>query len=307
MMDTKINFFKIGAFVSTLFFLLVVAIFWLGKYGIEDKKYDEYAVFFNESVSGLNTGSAIKYMGFQVGNVSEIKINPNNSEEIQINIQIQKGTPIKEDNYAVLGNIGITGLKYIELKGGTNSSQLLKENEYGMKVIKSKPSALTTFVDSTEDISKELMIVLAQIKKVLADENVENFSKILERSERSLTNIEEFSSYLVQNQKKIDEVLKNISDVSKKGSLSFEAVKNSANSFNTLSTTLQSELDKGNFNLKEISNESLENLNSVLKSLEITLNQTQNLINELNESPSDLLLKRKDIKYGPGENNDETK
>lgn len=75
-MDTKINFFKIGAFVSTLFFLLVVAIFWLGKYGIEDKKYDEYAVFFNESVSGLNTGSAIKYMGFQVGNVSEIKINP---------------------------------------------------------------------------------------------------------------------------------------------------------------------------------------------------------------------------------------
>ena len=306
-MDTKINFFKIGAFVSTLFFLLVVAIFWLGKYGIEDKKYDEYAVFFNESVSGLNTGSAIKYMGFQVGNVSEIKINPNNSEEIQINIQIQKGTPIKEDNYAVLGNIGITGLKYIELKGGANSSQLLKENEYGMKVIKSKPSALTTFVDSTEDISKELRMVLAQIKKVLNDENVDNLSKILERSERSLTNIEEFSSYLVKNQKKIDEVLKNISDVSKKGSSSFEAVRKSAQSFNTLSTTLQSELEKGNFNLKEISNESLENINSVLKSLEITLNQTQNLINELNESPSDLILKRKDIKYGPGENNDETK
>jgi len=240
-MDTKINFFKIGIFVSTFFVLLVFAIFWLGKYGIEDKKYDEYAVFFNESVSGLNTGSAIKYMGFQVGNVAEIKINPSNSEEIQINIQIQKGTPIKEDNYAVLGNIGITGLKYIELKGGTNNAKLLEKNEKGIKVIKSKPSALATFVDSTEDISKEMMIVLAQIKKVLADENIDNLSKILTKSETSLTNIEEFSAYLVKNQKKIDEVLKNISDVSKKGSTSFEAVKQSAQNFNRLSTSLQSE------------------------------------------------------------------
>ena len=40
-MDTKINFFKIGIFVSTFFVLLVFAIFWLGKYGLEDKKYDE--------------------------------------------------------------------------------------------------------------------------------------------------------------------------------------------------------------------------------------------------------------------------
>lgn len=148
------------------------------------------------------------------------------------------------------------------------------------------------------------MIVLAQIKKVLDDKNVDNLAKIISKSETSLTNIEEFSAYLVKNQKKIDEVLKNISDVSKKGSLSFEAVKNSANSFNTLTSSLQKELDNGSFNLKEISNESLENLNSVLKSLEITLNQTQSLINDLNESPSDLILKRKDIKYGPGESDD---
>ena len=105
-------------------------------------------------------------MGFQVGNVAEIKINPNNSEEIQINIQIQKEHQSKRDNFAVLGNIGITGLKYIELKGGTNSSKLFRKKwKKGIKVIKSKPSALLLFVDSTEDISKELMIVLAQIKK----------------------------------------------------------------------------------------------------------------------------------------------
>lgn len=305
-MDTKINFLKIGVFVSALFILLVMAIFWLGKYGLEDKKYDEYSIFFMESVSGLNVGSAIKYMGFQVGNVSEIKINPKNSEEIQIDIQIQKGTPIKEDNYAILGNVGITGLKYIELKGGSNDSKLLSENENGVKVIKSKTSALTTFVDSTEDITKEVMILLSQMKKVLNDENISTFSSLLDKSEKSMVNIEEFSSYLVKNEKRLDELIKGINELTKKGGNSFDTMKNTANDFSKLSKELQTQINKGNYNLKDITQDSFDNLNSVLKSLENSLLQMQDLINSINESPSDLILKQKNIKYGPGEKDDKT-
>ncbi|WP_152055341.1 MlaD family protein [Aliarcobacter butzleri] len=300
-MDTKINFFKIGLFVSSLFTLLVIFIFWLGKYGLEDKKYDDYSIFFSESVSGLNIGSSIKFMGFEVGTVKDIKINPYNSEEIQIDIQIQKGTPIKEDNFAILGNLGITGLKYIELKGGSNNSKLLGENQYGMKVIKSKTSALTTFVDSTEDITKEITILLGQMKKVLNDENISNFSSLLSKSERSMENIEQFSAYLVKNEKRIDELINSMKNFANTGHSSFASVKTSADSFKELTTKIKEEFDKGTFDLKGMSSESFENLNSLLKNLENNLNLTQDLINNINESPSDLLLKQKNIKYGPGE------
>lgn len=300
-MDTKINFFKIGLFVSSLFTLLVIFIFWLGKYGLEDKKYDDYSIFFSESVSGLNIGSSIKFMGFEVGTVKDIKINPFNSEEIQIDIQIQKGTPIKEDNFAILGNLGITGLKYIELKGGSNNSKLLGENQYGMKVIKSKTSALTTFVDSTEDITKEITILLGQMKKVLNDENISNFSSLLSKSEKSMENIEQFSAYLVKNEKKIDELITSMKNFANTGNSSFASVKTSADSFKELTTKIKEEFDKGTFDLKGMSSESFENLNSLLKNLENNLNLTQDLINNINESPSDLLLKQKNIKYGPGE------
>lgn len=300
-MDTKINFFKIGLFVSSLFTLLVIFIFWLGKYGLEDKKYDDYSIFFSESVSGLNIGSSIKFMGFEVGTVKDIKINPFNSEEILIDIQIQKGTPIKEDNFAILGNLGITGLKYIELKGGSNNSKLLGENQYGMKVIKSKTSALTTFVDSTEDITKEITILLGQMKKVLNDENISNFSSLLSKSEKSMENIEQFSAYLVKNEKKIDELINSMKNFANTGNSSFASVKTSANSFKELTTKIKEEFDKGTFDLKGMSSESFENLNSLLKNLENNLNLTQDLINNINESPSDLLLKQKNIKYGPGE------
>ncbi|RZV14049.1 MCE family protein [Aliarcobacter butzleri] len=300
-MDTKINFFKIGLFVSSLFTLLVIFIFWLGKYGLEDKKYDDYSIFFSESVSGLNIGSSIKFMGFEVGTVKDIKINPFNSEEILIDIQIQKGTPIKEDNFAILGNLGITGLKYIELKGGSNNSKLLGENQYGMKVIKSKTSALTTFVDSTEDITKEITILLGQMKKVLNDENISNFSSLLSKSEKSMENIEQFSAYLVKNKKKIDELITSMKNFANTGNSSFASVKTSADSFKELTTKIKEEFDKGTFDLKGMSSESFENLNSLLKNLENNLNLTQDLINNINESPSDLLLKQKNIKYGPGE------
>ncbi|MBF7065579.1 MlaD family protein [Aliarcobacter butzleri] len=300
-MDTKINFFKIGLFVSSLFTLLVIFVFWLGKYGLEDKKYDDYSIFFSESVSGLNIGSSIKFMGFEVGTVKDIKINPYNSEEIQIDIQIQKGTPIKEDNFAILGNLGITGLKYIELKGGSNNSKLLGENQYGMKVIKSKTSALTTFVDSTEDITKEITILLGQMKKVLNDENISNFSSLLSKSEKSMANIEQFSAYLVKNEKKIDELINSMKNFANTGNSSFASVKTSADSFKELTTKIKEEFDKGTFDLKGMSSESFENLNSLLKNLENNLNLTQDLINNINESPSDLLLKQKNIKYGPGE------
>ncbi len=300
-MDTKINFFKIGLFVITLIISLLFIVFWLGKYGFEKKKFDEYSIYFQESVAGLNIGSSIKYKGFDVGSVSEIKLNPSNSEEIQVDISIKKGTPIKEDNYAFLGNLGITGLKYIELRGGSNNSKLLEPNEYGLKVIHSETSTLTNLVDSTTDITNELTIVLAQIKKLLNDENIKSISTTLVKTQNSMANIEQFSSYLVNNEKKLDELLKNISVLAKNGNKSFESIDKSANSFKALSTELLAEVKKGNFDVRDLSKESFDKLNKVLNSLDGTLLQTQNLIDNLNQSPSDILFKQKNIKNGPGE------
>ena len=300
-MDTKINFLKIGLFVIALIFSLLILVFWLGKFGFEKKKIDEYSIYFQESVSGLNIGSSIKYKGFDVGTVSEIKLNPNNSEEIQIDITIKKDTPIKEDNYAVLGNLGITGLKYIELKGGSNNSKLLQVNENGVRIIPSKTSTLTNLVDSTTDITNELTMVLKQMEKLLNDENLKTISQILLKTQNSMTNMEQFSAYLVNNEKKIDELIKNINLLSKNGNKSFDTIEKSADSLKDLSNELLLEVKKGKFDMKDMSKESFDKLNKVLNNLDGTLLQTQTLIDNLNQSPSDILFKQKNIKNGPGE------
>lgn len=93
-----------------------------------------------------------------------------------------------------------------------------------------------------------------------------------------MKNIEEFSAYLVKNQNKIDKLLSNIEVLTSSGSKSFKSLKDSADNFKELTTKLKIELEKGTFDVKELSQDSFNNLEIVLKSLDNTLNQTQDLI-----------------------------
>ena len=128
-----------------------------------------------------------------------------------------------------------------------------------------------------------------------------SFSNILSKSENSASNIDQLSQYLVNNEGKIDLLLKDISSLVKTSNASFVDINKSANSFRELSSEFLLELKSGSFNLKELSNDSFEKLDKVLNSLDETLIQAEKLINNIEQSPSDLLFKQKSIKYGPGE------
>jgi phospholipid/cholesterol/gamma-HCH transport system substrate-binding protein len=307
-MDTKVNFTSIGFFVIFLFTLLLLFVFWLGKYGFEKKQFDYYTIYFTESVSGLNVESPIKYQGFEVGRVKNIGINKHNSEEIEVQVQINKGTPIKQDHFALLSTLGITGLKYIELKGGSSQSDLLPPNEKGKKIIPSRPSIIESLEISTATIIKELKTLLQQSKKLFSDENIQALAKLFEHSASSFENIEHVTKQLLQKDEQFNTLLNNTIAFTNKGSSTFDtlsdsanSVKSSAQSFQELSKTIQKELQAGNFNIKQITHESLQHANITLQELENTLIQTQNLLEQLQNSPSDLLYKRQEIPLGPGE------
>ena len=111
-----------------------------------------------------------------------------------------------------------------------------------------------------------------------------------------MANVEQFSSYLVNNEKKLDELLKNISTLSQSSNKSLESIDKSALAFKDASNQFLLEIKKGSFDMKDASKESFERSNIVLNSIDETLIQTQNLIEDLNQSPSDILFKQKAIK-----------
>ena len=136
-METRANYVAVGAFVLAIIFLAFVAVLWLGRseYSEEAKRY---YIFFRGSVAGLNKGSEVQYNGIPVGHVVDIRVDPNNLEQIQVTVEIDTNiVDIKSDARAFLEANILNGIATIQIRGGTQeASDLSPEPGHKYPVIK---------------------------------------------------------------------------------------------------------------------------------------------------------------------------
>jgi phospholipid/cholesterol/gamma-HCH transport system substrate-binding protein len=141
-MEPKVNYILVGSFVAFLGAAVLVGILWLGKTDYRGS-YDRYEAYMKESVAGLSVDSTVKYRGVDVGRVKTIALNPGNPEEVQLTLDIERGTPIKTDTIAVLETQGLTGLASINLTGGSRDAPALQPQDgHAYPVIQTGPSLL---------------------------------------------------------------------------------------------------------------------------------------------------------------------
>jgi len=141
-MDSKVNYALIGLLVIILSILLVAMILWLSV-GTEQKVYDTYQAYIQESVSGLNRKAPVKYRGVEVGYVRDISLIPDRPNEVRVLLDIERNVPIKQDTLVLLSTQGLTGLAYIELTGGSiELPPPLRQSGQPYPEIKTKPSLL---------------------------------------------------------------------------------------------------------------------------------------------------------------------
>lgn len=179
-MEPKVKYVLVGLFVVLLGAGSVVTALWLMR-GVSRVEYDAYDVFVRESVAGLTVGAPVKYLGVDVGQIAEIAINPDNSEEVRLALEIVRGTPVKEDTTAVLSIQGITGLLYMELQGGGRDAPLLTARP-GQRhpVIESTPSTRFRIDTALTALSKDLTGLMEEARSVLTEEKREKLSRILD-------------------------------------------------------------------------------------------------------------------------------
>lgn len=174
---TKIRlgvFLAIGSIVILLFVIAVAG-------NRLTQKWDTYYIMFqNYPVSGLQVGGTVNYQGIKVGQVAAIKIDPEDVSKLIVTIDIEQGTPIKSDTEAVLSLVGITGLKAVEIKGGTNEAATMQPGTF----IKAGSSMLDDFSDRALSIAEKIDLIATNIGDMTGSQNQENITKIL--SETSL-------------------------------------------------------------------------------------------------------------------------
>lgn len=292
-MESKINYTIVGLFVVILTALLLSAAFWLTRqYG--QQKYDTYYVHLSESVAGLNIDAAVKYRGVDVGSVIGIQLKANNPEMVELLLKINQNIPIKIDTTAALNFYGITGLAYIELKGIDKEAALLKRVNDRIPVIPSRPSTLRRIDQSLSQLAEKSIETLENINRLLGNKNINNIELLLFESKELVKDLRlqvAGLQTLVGN----GVVMENkVAATSEKISAASISIKRMADNIEKNTTGLSQEMTRGmrtNFN----------SLNQLLSDLNILTESLQTTLQDIKNSPADLLFKRTQASLGPGE------
>jgi len=319
-MNNKVNYTLVGFLVLFGIVLVLGFSYWLLQ-PTDDEKTREYKIYFNESVFGLNIDAPVKYRGISVGKVTKLRINPTNSEQVEVLVTIQSTTPIKVDTTAKLTAQGITGLSYINLSQGNHNSLalvVLEGEEY--PVIKSVPSFFEDFEKTLGDVSTEFSSTLSQTKKLLNDENQKQFSIVLKKTatvmekidrvlnEKTINNLQESATHLNSISKKVDDVVPNIDKFVDKSmewedhiDNSFESIQNSYLGIRGSMDEIKRAISSGEFNFKEITADVMPTLNDTLLEMQDMMKSVEGTLKQYERSPADILYKQEEIKKAPGE------
>jgi len=162
-------FFVIGfSILSTIIISLLGSKF-------TEKRDNYYISFENTSVAGLQIGGAVLYRGIRIGRIDDIQIDSERIQDIIVQVSVKRGTPIKADQVATMVNIGITGLKQIELSGGTNEAPFLQA---GSRILAGR-SLFDNITDTAEILTAKLEIIVDNIIEITNQQNQQKFANIL--------------------------------------------------------------------------------------------------------------------------------
>ncbi len=186
-MVSKATKIRLGIFIAIGSLLIIVFAAAVAGSRLVQKRDVYYIQFENYSVSGLQIGGAVNYQGIKVGRVENIRINPKDVTKIIITISVDAGTPIKQDTEAVLTLVGITGLKSVEIRGGTNESALLPKKSY----IKAGVSMFDDISDRAISIAEKIDLIASNLSQLTSSENQKNIANILAQTSLLITDTRE--------------------------------------------------------------------------------------------------------------------
>ena len=184
-MEREANYTAVGAFVLLIVTMAGLFVYWYAG-NSDDRDYKRYEIYFEGSVSGLNRGSTVRYLGVEVGRVVAIRIDKRAADRVQVIADIDSQTPISKNTLASLALQGVTGLLYMDLLANADAKRRMDpvpSEQY--PVIDSVKSNFDLFLASLPDLVGRASEVADRAARVLSNENLAAFSNSMRSIEQS--------------------------------------------------------------------------------------------------------------------------
>ena len=199
-MEREANYVAVGAFILLVIAMGIGFVVWYSD-ASDSRDFDSYEIYFSGSVSGLERGGPVRYLGVDVGRVRRIDIDRENPGRVVITVEIDRQTPISSATRASLGLQGVTGLLYINLKEvpDVNKTAHLQQGKR-YPVIESVASDFDAFLASVPELMSRANSLLERVSRVLSDENLESLAK-------TLSSVREASEGLPQTARNVEKLV----------------------------------------------------------------------------------------------------
>lgn len=256
-METRANYALIGAFTVAVILAGFGFLLWLSG-GSARQVSQSVRIVFSGSVGGLSRGSSVNFNGIKVGEVTDIRLAPQDPRRVLAQIKVEPSTPLRADTRARLDSAMLTGVSVISLSGGNADAPALTPMANG------EPP--TIFAESSD---MQDMMALARQVASRADEMLARLDRIVAGNEgainRSLANVEAFSKTLADSGPNIATLVKAV-DGAKLG-----RVIDNADRFSAALATASPDIEAGLRDARSLAaklNASADHIDAVLKGAE---------------------------------------
>lgn len=187
-METRARYVLMGLFTTVVILTGFGFVYWLNSAGgLGERSY--YEVRFDQPVPGLRPGSAVLFNGVRVGEVTSLRLEPDQPDKAIASISVEKATPVRADTVVGIDFQGLMGGASLSLRGGSAGFPILVGP-------RTAPPTLVTDPKRAQDMTQAAREVLGRLDTILA-ENAEDFRS-------TMANLRAFTAALARNSSRID-------------------------------------------------------------------------------------------------------
>jgi phospholipid/cholesterol/gamma-HCH transport system substrate-binding protein len=221
-METRANYVLIGLFTLAMVVAGFGFVYWFTQTGAGAER-TSYRILFDGSVSGLRTGGSVLFNGIKVGEVTDLRLNPQDPRQVAAIVGVDKAVPVRADTRVGLDFQGLTGIASISLKGGAVDAPPLATPRGQLPTLVADPSATQDVTQTIRDVAARADELLRRVSVLVGDNekpfnellvNLRNFTATLDRKsddiDAILANAKNFSAALDRNSERLDRVMANV-------------------------------------------------------------------------------------------------
>jgi phospholipid/cholesterol/gamma-HCH transport system substrate-binding protein len=150
-LETEARHVLVGAATVIFAGAILATIIWLAGLDVGGER-ERYLIFFEDNVSGLEEGGAVRINGVRVGSVASIRLQPARPDTVSVVVEARRGAPIAEGSVAKLQPRGITGAQFVTITAAEPDAPPLARRVDGLPVVPSELSMVSRMLERAPQI-----------------------------------------------------------------------------------------------------------------------------------------------------------